>query len=258
MKTTRSESRLWFLFYKDQLLLHKECGTFSVPCGIEPPVPVLSQFPVEMADDTLAMAAILPELPVLQDSYEMIGLRASYDMLPEDLYKKAGKVHQLIHWDLHSRYCSVCGTPTIHVDLIMKKCPACNYEIFPSVSPAVLVLIRKGDELLLVHARNFKGSFYGLVAGFLETGETLEQCVRREVYEETSLQIKNITYFGNETWPYPSQLMIGFIADYDSGEIKLQEDELSDGAFFSRDNLPELPRKLSLARRMIDWWISTK
>lgn len=258
MKTTWSESRLWFLFYKDQLLLQKEDDRFSVPFGIEPPVSVLSQFPVEMADETLAMAAILAEPPILKDSYEMIALRASYDFLPEDLYKKAGKVHQLIHWDLHSRYCPVCGTSTMHVDLIMKKCPACHYEIFPSVSPAVLVLIRKEDELLLVHARNFKGSFYGLVAGFLETGETLEQCVRREVYEETSLQIKNITYFGNETWPYPSQLMIGFIADYESGEIRLQEEELSDGAFFRRDNLPELPRKLSLARRMIDWWILNK
>ena len=130
--------------------------------------------------------------------------------------------------------------------------------MFPSVSPAILVLIRKDNELLLVRARNFKGTFYGLVAGFLETGETLEQCVKREVLEETGLSIKNITYFGNETWPYPSQLMVGFIADYEAGEIALQEEELCAAGFFSRENLPELPRKLSLARRMIDWWINQK
>lgn len=102
---------------------------------------------------------------------------------------------------------------------------------------------------MLVHARNFRGTFYGLVAGFLEAGETLEQCVQREVMEETGLRVKNITYFGNQPWPYPSGLMVGFIADYESGEIKLQKDELSAGAFYSKENMPEIPRKLSIARK---------
>lgn len=102
---------------------------------------------------------------------------------------------------------------------------------------------------------NFKGTFNSLVAGFLETGETLEECVAREVKEETGLEVKNITYFGNQPWPYPSGLMVGFIADYAGGEINLQDEELSSGDFYTRDNLPELPRKLSLARKMIDWWI---
>ena len=116
-------------------------------------------------------------------------------------------------------------------DTIMKKCPACGNEMYPSISAAILVLVRKEDSLLLVHARNFKGTFYSLVAGFLETGETLEECVMREVKEETGLDIKNITYFGNEPWPYPSGLMVGFIADYAGGEISLQDEELSSGAF---------------------------
>ena len=107
-----------------------------------------------------------------------------------------------------------------------------------------------------VHARNFRGTFYGLVAGFLEVGETLEQCVQREVMEETGLRVKNITYFGNQPWPYPSGLMVGFIADYESGEIKLQKDELSAGAFYSKENMPEITRKLSIERKMIDWWLS--
>ena len=106
-----------------------------------------------------------------------------------------------------------------------------------------------------MHARNFRGTFYGLVAGFLEAGETLEECVEREVFEETGLKVKNITYFSNQPWPYPSGLMVGFIADYESGEIKLQEDELTAAAFYSKDNLPEIPRKLSIARRLIDWWM---
>ena len=139
---------------------------------------------------------------------------------------------------------------------IMKKCPSCAYEIYPPISTAIIVLIRRGEEILLVHAHNFRGTFYGLVAGFLEVGETLEQCVQREVMEETGLRVKNITYFGNQPWPYPSGLMVGFIADYESGEIKLQKDELSAGAFYSKENMPEIPRKLSIARKMIDWWLS--
>ena len=139
---------------------------------------------------------------------------------------------------------------------IMKKCPNCGREIYPVISTAILVLVRKEDSLLLVHARNFKGTFNSLVAGFLETGETLEECVAREVKEETGLDVKNIRYFGSQPWPYPSGLMVGFIADYAGGDIHLQDDELSSGNFYTRDHLPELPRKLSLARKMIDWWIA--
>lgn len=106
-----------------------------------------------------------------------------------------------------------------------------------------------------MRAHNFRGTFYGLVAGFLEAGETLEECVEREVLEETGLKVKNIRYFGSQPWPYPSGLMVGFIADYESGNIKIQKDELSAAAFFSKDSLPEIPRKLSIARKLIDWWL---
>ena len=117
---------------------------------------------------------------------------------------------------------------------------------------------RGEDEVLLVHARNFLGNFHGLVAGFLEAGETLEQCVEREVMEETGLRIDHIRYYASQPWPYPSGLMVGFTADYVSGSIKLQDEELSTGAFYHRDHLPEIPRKLSIARRLIDAWIEGK
>ena len=123
-------------------------------------------------------------------------LRASYDYLPLADYQAAGKAFQILYWDSHSRFCPVCGTPMEQQTPIMKKCPECGNEMYPPVSTAIIVLIRKGKEILLVHARNFRGTFHGLVAGFLETGETLEQCVEREVMEETGLRVKNITYFG--------------------------------------------------------------
>ncbi len=142
----------------------------------------------------------------------------------------------------------------MHTD-ISKRCINCGKEVWPSLATAIIVLIQRNDEVLLVHARNFKGNFYGLVAGFVETGETLEEAVHREVLEETGITIENLHYFGSQPWPYPSGLMIGFTADYVSGNIHLQKEELSKGAWFTKDNLPNIPEKLSIARRMLDDWI---
>lgn len=245
----------WFIFFNDQLLLQRKGETYTIPYSINPPVLVKNVLEVNVLEDMPACTASV-DTPLEETAeYLPMGLRASYDYLDPVLHKIAGKAYELIYWDQHSRFCPSCGTKTVMQTTISKQCPNCKYEIYPVVSPAILVLIRKGDAILLVHARNFKGSFYGLVAGFLETGETLEECVRREVMEETGLEINNITYFGNQPWPYPSNLMVGFIADYVSGTIRLQDEELSEGAFFTKDNLPELPRKLSLARKMIDWWL---
>ena len=113
----------------------------------------------------------------------------------------------------------------------------------------------RGDELLLVHAHNFKYDFYGLVAGFVETGETLEEAVTREVKEETGLKIKNIRYYASQPWPYPSGLMAGFYAEYESGEVTLQYSELKSGGWFNKNNLPRIPEKLSIARQLIDNWL---
>ena len=129
------------------------------------------------------------------------------------------------------------------------------HPVWPQLATAVIVLIHRGDEVLLVHAKNFKTDFYGLVAGFVETGETLEEAVHREVMEETGIKIKNVTYFSSQPWPYPSGLMVGFNADYVSGEVRLQRSELSKGDWFSKNNLPTIPEKLSIARMLIDAWL---
>ena len=249
----------WFVFYKDQLLLEKKGnGKFAIPYGKVPPIEIPNNTNVQdimLLEDNCCKAFSISQPFEETEHYILIGLRASYEHLPLSHYQAAGKAHEILHWDRNSRYCPICGTLMEQKDSIMKRCPNCGNEIYPAISTAILALIRKEDSLLLVHARNFKGTFNSLVAGFLETGETLEECVAREVKEETGLDIKNITYFGNQPWPYPSGLMVGFIADYAGGSINLQDEELSSGAFYTRDNLPELPRKLSLARKMIDWWI---
>lgn len=249
----------WFVFYKDELLLEKkENGTWTIPFSELPPISIQEKTTVHEITtlEGSCCKAFSVSHPIEEsENYVMVGLRASYECLPLAHYQAAGKAHEILHWDRNSRFCSACGTAMEQKEDIMKRCPNCGHEVYPAISTAILVLVKKEDALLLVHARNFKGRFYSLVAGFLETGETLEECVAREVKEETGLDVKNITYFGNQPWPYPSGLMVGFIADYAGGEITLQDEELSSGDFYTRDHLPELPRKLSLARKMIDWWL---
>ena len=183
----------WFVFFKDQLLLKKgytDKGEikYSVPVSIEPPLTpeAGSNIHEVFPPNGKQVRAFALEQPVAEtDEWVMIGLRASYDYISPDEYRSAGKAFQILYWDEHSRFCPVCGTAMEHQTPIMKKCPNCGNEMYPPVSTAIIVLIRKGDEILLVHARNFRGTFYGLVAGFLEAGETLEECVEREVFEET-------------------------------------------------------------------------
>lgn len=248
----------WLVFFNDQLLLEKQKDAYTLPWGEQPPITPESNtiiHDITTPKGVLCKAFSIDREIDETEQYLMTGLRASYEYLPYSQYQIAGKAHEILHWDKNSNFCPACGTPTEKREPIMKKCPNCGNELYPAISTAILALVRKEDSILLVHARNFRGTFKSLVAGFLETGETLEECVAREVLEETGLKVKNITYFGNQAWPYPSGLMVGFIADYESGEIVLQEEELSEGAFYTKDNLPEIPRKLSLARKMIDWWI---
>lgn len=257
-----------FVFCKDLLLLAKgnpdetDTEPLRVPVGGELPHSLSQGRNIHFVQlpqgDTIQTFSIEEPVPESDRWTHRIGLRASYDIIPLPDYKAAGKAFQIVHWDLHTLYCPVCGNPTEQQTPIMKKCTGCGYELYPRINTAIIVLIRRGDEILLVRARNFRSGFHGLVAGFLEPGETLEECVHREVMEETGLKIKNIRYIASQPWPYPSGLMCGFTAEYDSGRIKLQDEELMAGAFYRRDNLPTIPQKLSIARKLIDAWIERK
>lgn len=252
----------WFVFYYGQLLLKQQGDNLLVPEGDEPPVTVPEGHKVHEVtmNDGVKVKTFetdgLDGLNGINDQWKLIGLRDSFNYIPLEDYLCGGKAAQILYWDKHSHYCPTCGVPTVQETPIMKKCPKCGLEMYPPIATAIIVLIQKGDEILLVHNRAFKRNYYGLVAGFLEAGESLEQCVHREVKEETGLTIKNLQYFGSQTWPYPSGLMVGFTAEYESGTIKLQEDELSAGAFYGKDNLPEIPKKMSIARKLIDWWLA--
>lgn len=241
----------YFVFCQSDLVLEKTNNGYQIP----------TELPVEMKPWSTVMnvdgdKACRIEQPLLgNERYEMCGLRQSYYKLSYEDYLKAGKCHELLYWDQNTKFCGVCGGPMRFDTDISKKCEHCGKEVWPQLATAVIVLVRKDKEVLLVHAKNFRTDFYGLVAGFVETGETLEEAVHREVMEETGLHIKNLKYFASQPWPYPCGLMVGFIADYDGGKIHLQRSELSKGSWFDKNHLPQIPEKLSIARQLIDHWL---
>ncbi|MBR6828120.1 MAG: NAD(+) diphosphatase [Prevotella sp.] len=254
-------NKYYFVFCKDELLLQSlPGGAFTVPLQKEPPTEVKPWTHLmtisPMADGTPVVAYRLDTPPDNLNLFP-IPLRQSYYKLERALYLKAGKCQELLYWDQNTRFCGVCGAPMRMDTEISKKCTECGKEIWPQLATAVIVLIHRADEVLLVRARNFRTDFYGLVAGFVETGETLEEAVAREVMEETGIRIRNIRYFGSQPWPYPCGLMVGFHADYDGGDIHLQASEIAKGGWFRRDNLPQIPEPLSIARMLIDDWLAS-
>lgn len=252
-------SDLYFAFCQGDLLLTSDG---HIPQG-EPPVEFQPWEHVTDIEKTLSPNGPVCHVyrldhPVIgREDLQMMCLRKTFEILSPEMYQLAGKCAELVYWDQNSRYCGCCGAPMKWQTEISKHCTECGKELWPQLQTAIIVRVTRngGDEILLVHAHNFRGHFYGLVAGFVETGETLEECVKREVWEETHLRIKNIRYFASQPWPYPAGLMVGFTAEYESGELKLQREELGGGGWFNRENLPEIPNRSSLARWLIDDWI---
>lgn len=250
--------KYWFIFYQENLLLTQEGQIPTgnhLPIGLGKPETTL-RLPHFLNQP--AQAVSIAE-PVCAPNFRMVHLRESFDILDYRTYIMAGKARELLYWDSNTQFCSLCGNPMKRHTDISKCCIACGKEVWPQLSPAIIVAVTRGhDEILLVQSKNFRSDYLGLVAGFVETGETLEDCVRREVQEETNISIKNIRYFRSQPWPYPNGLMIGFKAEYESGEIRLQRSELKKGGWYNRNNLPPIPGKVSLARMLIDDWLAEK
>jgi len=253
----------YFVFCRDELLLFRQGdGSLCLPqCDAPPTVvhPWTSVLSVAAPDGGPDVKTYAIDSPLTADSaptLQPVPLRQSFYLLPRHQYLMAGKCAELLYWDKNTRFCGLCGGSMRFSTAISKRCEHCGKELWPQLSPAVIVRINRGpDEILMARARNFRGDFYGLIAGFVETGETLEEAVVREVREETGLSITNLRYFASQPWPYPCGLMVGFTADYASGRIHVQREELKNVAWFHRDHLPKLPEKLSIARWLIDDWI---
>ena len=203
-------------------------------------------------------AELTPEV-LVPESATLSGLRPLYDVLPESHYAIAGRAAQIVAWDRDHQYCGRCGEPTERVPRERgRRCFKCDLTAYPRVSPAIIVLIERDDRILLARGRAFVPRRFGIIAGFVEPGESLEDTVRREVREEVGIEIDRIDYFGSQPWPFPHGIMIGFRAKHLRGEITLGDGELAEAGWYGTDDLPEIPAKLSIARRLIDDWASRR
>jgi len=183
-------------------------------------------------------------------------LRQLWGVLPEIQWTIAGRAVQIVEWARTHRYCGRCGTATEPApgERAM-RCPSCGLLSFPRLAPAVIVLVTKGQEALLARGRLFPMPMYSCLAGFVEPGETLEEAVKREVREEVGVAIDDVRYQASQPWPFPHSLMIGFTASWASGEIVIDETEIMDAGWYTRDDVPMIPPAMSIARRLIDGWL---
>ena len=168
-----------------------------------------------------------------------------------------GLAWQLYWWRRQHRYCGRCRAPTAeHPHERALQCTQCQHDYYPRINPCIVVLVRKGQQILLAKSRLAPRPYYGLIAGFVEVGESAEACVQRELQEEVSLQVHNIQYVTSQSWPFSNALMLGYSADYLAGELQLADDELIDANFFSREQLPPVPHSNSISGKLIQAWIN--
>lgn len=261
---------LWFVFRGDRLLV--EVGPPNPRPGDDPRVserPSWARLPLQKNNNPLWSAPVrtlyLGDLAGLdcwaaevaeaatRPGYDWVGLRALFSVLEDAHFALAGRALQLLDWDRSHQHCGRCGTPTLpRAEERVRVCPACKLAAYPRVAPAVMALVRRGRELLLGRSPHFPSGMYSALAGFVEPGETLEQCVAREVAEEVGVTLSNLEYFASQPWPFPHSLMIAFVCDWAGGEIRAQEGEIEAADWFDVLQLPKLPSKISIARRLID------
>jgi NAD+ diphosphatase len=184
---------------------------------------------------------------------ELVPLRQVFSLAGPEAFAMAGRATQLIDWQLTHQYCGRCGHQTqLHDRDFAMHCDQCGLNAYPRISPAVMVLVRRGTELLLARSPHFKPGVFSALAGFVEAGETLEECAKREVKEEVGIEIEHLRYFNSQSWPFPNSLMVAFFADYKEGEITPDPSEIEAADWFNVDNLPRLPDQVSIARRLIE------
>lgn len=258
---TKKQDSLWFIFNGNKLLVKTATDKVALPVWRE----------MEALAGNLASPLYLGELEGCQcfcceyseglhipEGFEFRDLRPLFGAMEDDLFLLAGKAFQVMNWNRNTQYCGKCGTPTEHRSQERAKiCPKCGLLSYPNVVPAIIVAVRKENSLLLAHAKHFTSNMYSVIAGFVEAGETFEECVKREVMEEVGIRVKNIRYFGSQPWPFPNSIMVAFTADYESGEIQVDGVEIGDAGWYTVDNLPMLPMGYSIAKALIDWFIDS-
>ena len=252
----RSEPALWFAFQRSQMLVCRGENGPMVPCcrdladhGLSP---LRTQYLGTYGGRHCYTVELHEEAPA-PAGWGLVGLRDMFAQVEGTLAALSGRAFQIIDWDRNHQYCSRCGTPTIQREGERSRvCPGCERVTYPPISPAVMILVTRGREVLLARKPSFPPGRYSALAGFVEPGEMLEDTVARETREEVGVEIRNIRYFGSQSWPFPHSLMVAFTAEHAGREITPDGVEIEEARWFDAAALPTLPPSISISRRLID------
>lgn len=255
-----SEESYLLLFYEDELLVREQDSSIFIPSMRD-----ISRLPVETT--TILYSNILNGITyhaaylcekVLFTGFTFKKLRQLSGYIAEDCFEMTYRAFHIMNWLKLNKFCGRCGKAM----QVMRQpqefsvqCPACAHTVYPRISPAIIVAVIKEDQILLARSSRFPPGRYSVIAGFVEPGETLESCVRRELQEEVGIEVTNIEYFGNQPWPFPDSLMIAFTAQYAGGDITIDNDEIVEAGWFSATELPKIPPKGSIAHQLIEWFL---
>ena len=256
---TLTEAAWWFVFRDGRLLVQIEDRKATVPLTAD--LAALSLEPVRqqylgLLDGRHCFSAEVAKETEPPKGWTFQGLRRVFDFLSDSLFWTAARAIQIVAWDRDHQFCGRCAAPTETMPGERAKvCSNCGLHTYPRLSPAVIMLIEKDNQILLARSHRHPPDRFSVLAGFVEPGETLEETTAREIFEEVGLQVKNIRYFGSQPWPFPNSLMIAFTCEYAGGEIVLEEAEMAEAAWFTVDNLPRVPKKMSISRQLIDWFV---
>jgi NAD+ diphosphatase len=230
-------------------------GTVLMPDPLPAGLICASPVYLGICNDLLYYAAEIPAGAIPPDGWRPSPVRELSGEVPENEMALASYAVRILDYDRSNAFCGRCGAETRSLTTERARiCRSCSRIIYPRISPAIIVLIKKGDEILLARSPRFPPGVFSVIAGFNEPGENLEQTVHREVGEEVGITVRNLRYFGSEPWPFPDSLMIGFVADYAGGEIRIDNHEIEAASWFTQDTLPPFPSKTSISRALIDAW----
>lgn len=247
----------WFVFRGTHLLVGREASRVDLPCvphpgalGVEPKT---TQY-LGTLHGRHCFSAECDEAAEAPASHRWAGLRSLFGVIDDATFLLAGRAVQIMDWDRSHRFCGRCGTPTERKEgERARACPACGQTHYPRLAPVAMALVRRGRELLLARSPHFPPGMFSALAGFIEPGESIEECLVREVREEVGVEVANLRYFSSQPWPFPHSLMIAFHCDYTGGDIVPQPGEIEAADWFTPERLPPaLPHRLSIARRLID------
>lgn len=256
----RPSGQWWFIFAGGKLLVALNEDGRPSPAGMPPEELGMSAHfsrPLGMLDTVACHVAAVAKDTAPPAAMEFRDLRGLYGAIDDDLFRLAGRAIQIVHWQRQHRYCGTCAAPLEDIPGEMaRRCPGCSTVSYPRLSPAVIMSVERGDEILLGRSPRFPKGMYSVLAGFVEPGETLEEAVKREIMEEAGVEVGDIRYLASQPWPFPHSLMIGFTSRYLGGELVVDRGELEDARWFSRDNMPALPSPISISRLLIEDFLS--